>query len=62
MPPESRPLLVLHLAGSQAEMGAQHGSLLREVGGYEKVLAYYPRMPEILIGPLTPCCVRFVLS
>jgi hypothetical protein len=45
-----RPLLVFNLAGSQADMGHQHGTLLREVGGHERVLAYYPRMPEIFIG------------
>jgi hypothetical protein len=31
-------------------MGRQHGMLLREVGGYEAVLDYYPRMLDIFVG------------
>jgi hypothetical protein len=31
-------------------MGAQHGALTRELGGFEEVLAYYPKMPRILLG------------
>jgi hypothetical protein len=49
-PRPARPLLVLTLAGTQAEMGRQHGLLLREVGGYEPVLEYYPRMLDIFVG------------
>lgn len=47
----ARPLLVMHLRGTQAEMGHQHGSLLGAHGGHEDVLAYYPRMPQVLMGP-----------
>lgn len=39
------PLLVLRLRGTQQDMGAQHGALLRQVGGWEAVQAYYPEMP-----------------
>ncbi|MCO5167971.1 MAG: C45 family peptidase [Planctomycetes bacterium] len=45
------PLLVLRLRGSQAEMGQQHGELLRGHGGHEEVLRYYPRMPAVMMGP-----------
>lgn len=47
----AHPLLVMHLRGTQAEMGHQHGALLREHGGHEAVLDYYPRMLEVLMGP-----------
>jgi acyl-CoA:6-aminopenicillanic acid acyl transferase len=46
----AQPLLVLHLAGTQQQMGRQHGTLVREAGGYEPVLEYYPRMPWIMLG------------
>ena len=38
----TRPLLVLNLRGSQAEMGSQHGQLLRAAGGWEPAFDYYP--------------------
>lgn len=38
------PLTVLHLRGSQEEMGAQHGELLAQEGGWEEMAAFYPRM------------------
>lgn len=44
------PLLVLRLRGSEAAMGAQHAELLRSAGGYEGVIDYYPRMPEMVLG------------
>lgn len=46
----SRPVLVLRLRGSQAEMGAQHGRLLRHHGGWEPAVAYYPGLPQRLLG------------
>jgi hypothetical protein len=46
----ARTLLVLHLRGTQEEMGFQHGRLLLEAGGYEPVLEYYPRMPWLVLG------------
>lgn len=49
---EARPLYVLNLRGTQAEMGEQHGRLVRELGGYEEVLEYYRKMPQIVVlGP-----------
>ncbi len=64
-----RPLLVLQLAGTQAEMGHQHGELLARAGGYGETVAFYRRMPEILMGkergglpePLLRPLVRFAL-
>lgn len=44
------PLLVTRLAGSQADMGRQHGELLLAAGGWQGTIDYYPRMPEVLIG------------
>lgn len=43
------PLLILNLAGTQAEMGRQHGELLRRHGGHEATLGYYPNMPVRLL-------------
>jgi hypothetical protein len=36
-----RPLALVHLRGSQAEMGEQHGRLLKAVGGYEEAFEFY---------------------
>jgi len=49
-PRPTRPLLLVQLSGTQAEMGFQHGALLRAVGGHERVLAYYPKMPEYMLS------------
>lgn len=43
------PLLVLRLRGSQEEMGARHGALLRDLGGWEQTLDFYRRLPERLL-------------
>jgi len=42
-------LLVLHLCGTQEEMGAQHGDLLRAQGGWEGALEAYRNLPERLM-------------
>lgn len=44
------PLFVARLRGDQVTMGRQHAELLRGVGGYQGVLDYYPRMPELVLG------------
>ncbi len=44
------PLTVVRLAGTQAEMGHQHGTLTRGMGGHQEVLSYYPRMPKVVLG------------
>jgi hypothetical protein len=58
----THPLAVVRLRGSQAEMGAHHGGIIRELGGWEEA-AYYPQMaarlltlrfPERVRHPLTP--------
>lgn len=53
---EPLPLAVFQLGGSQADMGQQHGSLLRQIGGFEPALDYYPRMTEGLLrgGSIKP--------
>ncbi len=48
------PLLILQLAGSQEDMGRQHGGLLRAAGGWEDALDYYPRMPEHILSGALP--------
>lgn len=46
----SLPLWIARLRGSQVAMGQQHAELVRSAGGYEGVLDYYPRMPEVVLG------------
>ncbi len=43
------PLLVVHLRGTQAEMGRQHGEILKQHGGWERAIAYYPNMVEQML-------------
>lgn len=45
------PLWIARLAGDQVTMGRQHGELIGRAGGYQRILEYYPQMPEqLLIG------------
>lgn len=46
----SRPLWVARVSGDQVTMGRQHAALLREAGGWENLVDYYSRMPELVIG------------
>ena len=41
----ARPLWLVRLAGSQVEMGRQHGELAAAAGAYDS-LDYFPQMPE----------------
>lgn len=50
--------LVIHVRGSQEEMGAQHGRLLRPLGGFETVLEFYPTMAARLIASGLPHSTR----
>ncbi|HLT37689.1 MAG TPA: hypothetical protein VK034_15455, partial [Enhygromyxa sp.] len=52
------PPMLLRLRGSQAEMGAQHGRLLVEVGGHEQALSFYPRMASAMLSLSIPHRVR----
>jgi hypothetical protein len=52
------PLLICQLAGTQAQMGAQHGAMTRAAGDWEAALAYYPRMPELLLAGDSPSARR----
>lgn len=47
-------LPVLQLCGTEAQMGRQHGAMLRELGNWERALDYYPMMPEYMIGSALP--------
>jgi hypothetical protein len=52
------PPILLRLRGSQAQMGAQHGRLLLDIGGYEHTLAFYPRMASAMLSLAIPHPVR----
>jgi hypothetical protein len=54
----TRPLLRLRLRGTQAEMGAQQGALLRRVGGYEQTAAFYPLMAARMLTMGVPHGLR----
>lgn len=56
--PASNPLLVLRLRGSQPEMGAQHGALLRRLGGYQAANAFYPTMAARMLALAVPHAAR----
>ena len=43
------PLTVIQLKGSQEEMGEQHGKLLRQLGGWEQAVDFYPTMVHHLL-------------
>lgn len=43
------PLLVINLGGSQVQMGQQHGEILRQFGGWQRTIAYYPQMVEQML-------------
>jgi hypothetical protein len=52
------PPILLRLRGSQAQMGAQHGRLLLEAGGYEHTLSFYPRMASAMLSLAIPHPIR----
>jgi hypothetical protein len=57
-----RPLWIARLAGTQEEMGRQHGQLLAAAGGADAVLAHYRDMPSrLVVGDAAPA-VRAVMS
>lgn len=58
----THPMAVIRLRGSQAEMGAQHGQMLRELGGWEEASTYYPRMASRLLTLRFPERVRRTLT
>jgi hypothetical protein len=48
---EVLPLWIARVAGDQETMGRQHGALVAGAAGVERLLAYYPEMPErLLVG------------
>ena len=45
------PLWIARVAGDQETMGHQHGGLAGRAAGVERILEYYPQMPEqLLVG------------
>lgn len=52
------PPILLRLRGNQAQMGAQHGRLLVEVGGYEHMMSFYPRMASAMLSLAIPHAFR----
>ena len=53
-PEAERTLHVFQLKGTQAQMGHQHGAMLRQMGHWESALEYYPNMPAYMIGSAVP--------
>ena len=45
-----RALVVFDLAGSEAQMGRQHGEMTREIGNFEDTMAFYGRLPIHILG------------
>ncbi len=43
------PLAIMHLKGTEVEMGRQYGEMLLEMGGYQEVLDFYPTMAETML-------------
>lgn len=52
------PLLVMRLRGSQAQMGAQHGAVLKRLGGYQRTSAFYPTMAARMLALSVPHAAR----
>ena len=58
-PIASQPLLVIHLKGSQEEMGAQHGEIMKSLGGCEKTFEFYSHLTDrLLLHGMVPNNVR----
>jgi len=53
----TRPLWIARLAGTQEEMGRQHGELLRAHGGHEAAFDHYPDMPQRMLFGTAPRAV-----
>ncbi len=54
-------LTVLRLAGSEEEMGHQHGAIVRELGGCDELARFYPQMATKLLTLRSPSSQRAVL-
>ncbi len=53
-----RPLWIARVAGTQAEMGRQHGALLARAGGADATIAHYRNLPAMLLGGDVPPVLR----
>jgi hypothetical protein len=56
------PLTVVNLAGSQGEMGAQQGEILGELGGWEAMAEFYPRMATRTMAMRVPHGARALVE
>ena len=57
---ERRPLMVAWLSGSESAMGAELGGMVREVGGWEEALDYYPHLLEKVLATHSAWGRRFL--
>lgn len=46
----AHPLAIISVEGSQAEMGAQHGRMTADLGGWRDSVDYYPTMPGTMLA------------
>lgn len=53
-----RPLWIARVAGSQAEMGRQHGALLAAAGGADGTIEHYRDLPGQMLGGDVPAALR----
>jgi len=44
------PVSIIRLAGDEPQMGRQHGEITRALGDYEDTLAFYPSLPDVILG------------
>ena len=58
MKPIARPLWIARVAGTQAEMGRQHGELIARAGGADATVNHYRDLPALLLGGDVPAPLR----
>ncbi|MBK9030171.1 MAG: hypothetical protein IPL61_02330 [Myxococcales bacterium] len=58
MTPSPRPLWIARIAGTQAELGHQHGALLAAAGGGDAAVAHYRDLPAHLLTGEVPAPLR----
>jgi len=64
------PPLVIRLKGTQKQMGAQYGEIIKSQGGYHEMIDFYPRMASSLVlsglprrarkGPMKPLMTNLI--
>jgi|JI10StandDraft_1071094.scaffolds.fasta_scaffold11822_4 hypothetical protein len=58
MTPVPRPLWIARVAGTQAEMGRQHGALLAATGGADATIEHYRDLPGQMLAGDVPAPLR----